>query len=102
MSITVNPKPVKITRKHKINCPACRGTGLEYEEARLLWERKQGISQNELTWLICKKLNGKHYDTDFTHYVNMRITQTDIFNIIKMRELWVPCKSCKGKGVVHI
>ena len=102
MSISTKPKPIKITHKHRINCPECRGTGFGNEEARLLVERKEGVSQNELTWLICKKLNNKHYDTDFTHYINMRITQMDILNIIKMRNLWVPCKCCKGKGIIHI
>ena len=47
-----------------------------------------------------KKMNNDSYLTDFSTYVNIPITQTDIYHIIKQRGLWEPCKNCKGKGVI--
>lgn len=87
----------EIRPKYEV-CPACRGTGLEYETARLLIERKQEITKPELTYLICKKLNTKSYDTDLKSFINMRITKSDLFAIIKQRGLLIPCHYCSGKG----
>lgn len=87
----------EIRPKYEV-CPACRGTGLEYETARLLIERKQEITKPELTYLICKKLNNKNFETDLKSFVHMRITKTDLFAIIKQRGLLIPCHYCSGKG----
>lgn len=86
--------------KTKEKCPYCRGTGLEYETARLLWERKVQITQPELTWIICRKLIKNAYQSDHKNYVNMHISRTDIIQVIKQRGLWVPCHWCAGKGVI--
>ena len=94
---------IEIKNKGKITketCPICRGTGLELESARLLWERKVNLTKYELLCLMYKKMDNDSYLTDFSTYVNIPITQTDIYHIIKQRGLWEPCKNCKGKGVI--
>ena len=91
-------KEIKLKKK---SCPYCRGTGLEYETARLLWERKVPITQPELTWLICRKMVKNMYQTDNKNYVNMHISKLDIMQIIKQRGLWVQCHYCSGKGVIQ-
>lgn len=82
-------------------CPVCRGTGLQNEEARLLWERKEGISDRELRLLIAKKLYSGSFRTDRKTVVNFKITQMDLLQIIKQRGIWVPCSHCRGKGFVQ-
>lgn len=89
----------KITQSEP--CPICRGTGLENEEARLLWERKEGISDKELRLLISKKLYSKRFTTDNKTSAVFKITKMDLLQIIKRRGIWEPCHYCKGKGMVH-
>lgn len=83
-------------------CLVCRGTGLENEEARLLWERKESISDRELRFLINKKLYTGAYRTNSKTSVNFKITQMDLLQIIKQRGILTPCNHCKGKGVIQI
>ena len=85
-----------------ISCPACRGTGYEFEEARLLHERKAQLTEHELVWLINRKAIHQTYTTDGTTSINMKITKTDIFNVIKNRGLLLPCICCQGKGKVKV
>lgn len=82
-------------------CPKCRGTGLQNEEARLLWERKEDISDRELRFLVGKKLYTGAFKTDNRTTVNFKITQMDLLQIIKQRGIWTPCTHCKGKGFVQ-
>lgn len=87
-------------RKMEI-CPVCNGTGLGDKHARLLCERKEEISRSELIDLISKKLNQNMFLSDYKTCVNFKISQMDIFNIIKQRGLWIPCYNCMGKGFIH-
>ena len=82
-------------------CPECNGTGLGNEHARLLWERKEEISRSELVDLIYKKLNQNMFLTDYKTCANFKISQMDLFQIIKKRGLWIPCSNCIGKGFIH-
>ena len=87
--------------QHLETCPDCRGTGLEFEEARLLRERKTQLTPNEIAWLINRKVLHHSYTTDGTTAINFKITKNDIINIINQRGLMVPCLRCKGKGKIH-
>lgn len=82
-------------------CPVCRGTGLENEDARLLWERKVGITDRELRLLISKKVLSKSFQTDYKTVVSFKITQMDLLQIIKRRGILTPCSHCKGKGFIQ-
>ena len=94
-------KIVYSSKRQIETCPNCNGTGLELDDARQLWERKVNITQNELIWLIAKKLNTNTFLTDYKTNVNFQITQSDLYQIIKQRGLWIPCRHCMGRGVVH-
>lgn len=73
---------------HLETCPDCRGTGLEFEEARLLRERKAELTPHEIIWLVNKKVIHQSYTTDGNTAINQR-------------GLMVPCLRCQGKGKIH-
>ena len=98
--ITKQESPTVFEMLKSEPCPICRGTGLENEEARLLWERKEGSSDRELRLLIHKKLYSKGFRTNNSKVI-FKITQMDLLQIIKQRGIWVPCHYCKGKGFIH-